>query len=85
MVSMTYFLQNCPVCGRPSQVRVTYLGKRVTCAHCRGEFVARDPDAAPDHASRETDLMLRAARLLQRASRLPDQQPSINASTWIGL
>ena len=35
-----YFYQACPICGRSLQVRVEYLGRRVFCRHCRGEFFA---------------------------------------------
>lgn len=43
MPSNAYFVQSCPTCGRTLQVRVQYLGRMVTCRHCRGEFVAMDP------------------------------------------
>ena len=34
MAGVTYFVQECPTCGRRLQVRVIYLGKRVACRHC---------------------------------------------------
>ncbi len=30
----------CPVCGRPVEVREEYAGKLVHCNHCRGGFLA---------------------------------------------
>ncbi len=42
MSSATYFVQECPTCGRRLQIRVEYLGKRVACQHCQGTFVATD-------------------------------------------
>ena len=43
MASSTYFLQECPTCGRRSQVRVEYLGRQVVCQHCQAKFTAIDP------------------------------------------
>ncbi len=40
MPQLTYFLQTCPTCGRASQVRVEYLGTKVSCRHCGGTFAA---------------------------------------------
>ena len=38
----TYFVQECPTCGRRLQIRVEHLGKPVACQHCQGTFVAAD-------------------------------------------
>ncbi len=43
MSNSTYFVQECPTCGRRLQIRVEYLGKQVVCQHCQGRFVASDP------------------------------------------
>ncbi len=61
MVS-AYFYQECPVCGRPLQVRVEYLGRDVICEHCSGHFLASDPAQHPHWP--------RSGRLLQRADEL---------------
>jgi hypothetical protein len=65
MASVTYFVQECPTCGRRLQIRVEYLGKRVACQHCQGTFVAAEssgPRGEPcDHSS---DLLRRANELL---------------------
>ncbi len=42
----TYFVQECPTCGRNLQVRVQYLGKQVVCQHCSARFEACDPSSA---------------------------------------
>jgi uncharacterized protein (DUF983 family) len=47
MFGTAFFIQGCPTCGRRLQVRVTYLGKKVACKHCRAEFTACDPDSRP--------------------------------------
>ncbi len=39
----TYFVQECPTCGRSLRIRVDYLGKQVACQHCLGRFEACDP------------------------------------------
>ena len=36
------FLQECPVCGRPLEIRREYQGKKVACPHCGGWFTAID-------------------------------------------
>lgn len=43
MRGATYFLRDCPTCGRKLQIRVEYLGKRVACRHCHATFEATDP------------------------------------------
>jgi hypothetical protein len=82
MNSPVYFHQGCPVCGRTLRIRVTLLGKRVYCQHCRGGFVAVDPSmgtAAPS-AERVPDSMVdelieRAELMLQQAAATdPDEE-----------
>ena len=64
MSKSTYFVQECPTCGRSLEIRVEYLGKRVACRHCRGELVASDPAAAPASASLTSSALLRRANEL---------------------
>ncbi len=65
----TYFVQECPTCGRRLHVRVEYLGRKVVCQHCRGPLVACDPASKRDVDSNATDVLLRRAdELLQHAS-----------------
>lgn len=42
MSAMTFFYQECPVCGRSLRVAVKYFGKPMSCSHCGGEFRAGD-------------------------------------------
>ncbi len=58
MSRATFFIQECPTCGRRLQVRVKYLGKLVECQHCRGRFEAYDPNGnhIPAHDSSEAVL-----------------------------
>jgi len=67
MPTCTYFLQECPTCGRRVEVRVEYLGRRVCCDHCNGRFVAEDPSGVESGSITMTghDLISRANRLLQ--------------------
>lgn len=62
-----YFVQECPVCGRPVQVRAVYLGRQVSCQHCGGQFLASDP---ADPCNRQTGARM---GLLDRAQMLLDQ------------
>lgn len=65
MSRSTYFVQQCPTCGRTLQVRVEYLGRHLVCQHCHGRFVARDPSNVL-HGS--DDLMARADQLLTESA-----------------
>jgi hypothetical protein len=64
MPGATYFVQECPTCGRRLQIRVEYLGKRVVCQHCQGTFAAADNSASRDESGD------RGSVLLQRANEL---------------
>lgn len=67
-----FFVQPCPTCGRKLEVRVRYLGKRVACRHCRGEFEARDPAASDyEYSTAVTDLQ-RADELLNLLNSPPN-------------
>ncbi|MEM8866039.1 MAG: response regulator [Planctomycetota bacterium] len=64
----TYFIQECPTCGRNLQVRVEYLGKKVVCQHCSAKFHATEPGSPAEMASDSgTSLLERAEELLQTA------------------
>lgn len=64
MSSTVFFDQECPICGRLLQIRLTYLGRKVACQHCHGEFEACDPDSAAYPPSES------GITLLQRAGQL---------------
>jgi len=61
MSRSTYFVQECPTCGRSLHVRVEYLGRRVACQHCRREFVATDAEHAGDAVTDSSLALLRRA------------------------
>jgi hypothetical protein len=65
MSRSTYFVQECPTCGRSLQVHVEYLGRQVVCQHCHRRFEAYDPSTTPPAASNSgIDLLRRADELL---------------------
>lgn len=68
MSRMTYFVQECPTCGRGLEVKVEYLGKKVACQHCRGTFVARDPSNQMAVSEDTLELLRRADELLEMTS-----------------
>jgi len=75
MSTYTYFVQECPTCGRRLHVRVVYLGKKVVCQHCSGKFTARDPAGSrPEYGESSDALLRRVDELLQDAPR--DMVPS---------
>lgn len=79
MAMPTFFVQECPTCGRNLEIRVEYLGRTVSCRHCRGQFVAAENVAPPPRAIAGTpsSLLARADELLALAesSRLARLMP----------
>ncbi len=66
----TYFVQECPTCGRRLHIRVEYLGRAVVCQHCRGQFTAYDPASKrPSEVAQADALLRRAEELLSHLSR----------------
>lgn len=64
-MTQAHFVQECPTCGRPLHIKVEYLGRRLTCPHCRGQLEARDPEDAQPNPSMA--LLRRADELLGKA------------------
>jgi hypothetical protein len=67
MTSGTYFIQDCPTCGRSLRVRVEHLNRELSCQHCSGKLRACHPD--DDVAPRQEDSLA----LLNRANELLDR------------
>lgn len=68
----TFFIQECPTCGRRLQVQIRDLGREVTCAHCSAEFKAKDADAeSPAMLDPITELLSRAEDYLHTAADSP--------------
>jgi len=66
MSNATYFIQECPTCGRRLQIRVEYLGRKVACRHCQGHLLAADPaNVRIDPAQSNNMLLRRADELLE--------------------
>ena len=69
MPRSTYYVQECPTCGRNLQVRVEYLGKQVVCQHCSAQFEACEPGTQSYPPMESTlSLLERAEELLESAS-----------------
>jgi hypothetical protein len=84
MVRGTFFRQDCPICGRPLEIRVVYLGRKVVCGHCHGELVAADrsmPGATPNA---QGDILRRAEALLGRLPACAPRAREVNASMVAG-
>ncbi len=77
MPRATYFVQECPTCGRRLQIRVEYLGRKVVCQHCRGQFVAYDPNG------RRADNLPIAPTLLERADELLQHAAEHAQQSWM--
>jgi hypothetical protein len=68
MSNPTYFVQECPTCGRSLQIRVEYLGKRVVCQHCKGSLTAADPSMRSNSGEGKKTVLRRAEELLAAVS-----------------
>lgn len=70
MAGGTYYVQECPTCGRSLQVRVKYLGKQVACQHCGAKFEACDP-SSQNYPPMESgiSLLARADELIESVTR----------------
>ena len=75
MSNPTYFVQECPTCGRRLQIRVEYLGRKVVCQHCQGQLIATDP------ASIRYDCVEQGSVILRRANDLLDSISRRKAAT----
>jgi hypothetical protein len=71
MTRATYYVQECPTCGRRLQIRVEYLGKLVACQHCRGQFEASDGLTRRKVSEPGSSLLSRAEELLSIAPPKP--------------
>ena len=65
MSRATFFIRECPTCGRRLQIRVEYLGRLVRCKHCEARFEADDPTAPMVPEERAISLLDRANQLLE--------------------
>jgi hypothetical protein len=72
MSRSTYFVQECPKCGRSLQICVEYLGRQVVCQHCHGRFEASQ--TAMSQRGSADDLLRRVDELLESSS-LQQRQP----------
>jgi hypothetical protein len=69
MSNPTFFVQECPTCGRRLQIRVEYLGRSVVCRHCQGSLTAADPtNMRCDCNASANALLRRADELLESVS-----------------
>jgi len=83
-----HIVEECPVCGRPVAICRAYLGRRVVCQHCGGEFVAtEDGDRAPEWMEKCDRLLEAADRMLaERSERqaAPDGRPAERVASGRG-
>ena len=57
MTHTTFFVKECPTCGRKLQVRIEYLGREMMCNHCGGDFIAHE-NPSPQLAPESNDAMI---------------------------
>lgn len=70
MSRATFFLRECPTCGRRLQIRIQYLGRTVRCKHCNGSFIAHDPLMGLPTNDPQYEIMQRADQILSQQDAL---------------
>lgn len=76
MSNPTFFVQECPTCGRRLQIRVVYLGRKLVCQHCQGQMIATDPaNLRCDCAESNNVLLHRADELLETVAHRESELP----------
>lgn len=63
-MNQTYFVRQCPTCGRSLHIQVQYLGRTLACQHCNGKVEAVEDSAV--QADDSVALLERADALLNR-------------------
>ena len=62
-MARTYYIQQCRICGRSLRIRVEYLGRTLSCPHCRGTLEAIDSCDELSH-DEQGGILRRAEELL---------------------
>ena len=62
---LSHIIEECPVCGRPVEIRCEYLGRQVVCQHCGGRFVVSE------QGTQAPEWMPKFRRLTEAADRGP--------------
>lgn len=65
MPSGAYFIRSCPTCGRSLEIRVEYLGKRVSCKHCSATFDTSDDNYSDPSSESSLNLLARVDELIE--------------------
>ncbi len=73
-MSATFFIQECPTCGRNLQIRLELLGRMIACPQCEALLEACDPAMRPDRAHDSGVLLDRANQLLATAADVQKNQ-----------
>jgi hypothetical protein len=60
----TFYVQQCPTCGRRLRICVEYLGKSIQCRQCRAVFTACDPASTLTCDEDHQNLLQRVEQLL---------------------
>lgn len=77
MPSSVFYVQPCPACGRNLQVRVNYLGKGISCQHCKATFVAQQASRTPAASESGLALLDRADELLKALERRKKEEEQV--------
>lgn len=68
-MSGVHFIQHCPTCARRVQVPLEMMGKKISCQHCQGHFLAGFDDPSPN------DVLHRAEELLEDVELMRMEKP----------
>lgn len=66
-MSATFFVQECPTCGRQLQIRLELLGRLIACPQCEAMIEACDSTQRSVQPHDSAELLHRADELLATA------------------
>lgn len=74
MTQLTFFVKECPTCGRKLQVRIEYLGREMMCNHCGGDFIADEAFHSRPELESTNAIIARVDELLSDEPSQPEQR-----------
>jgi hypothetical protein len=69
----TFYIQQCPTCGRRLRICVEYLGKSIQCRHCRAVFTACASEESSSSYQQQSALLRRVDQLLALTENTSDK------------
>ncbi len=76
MASGTFFVRDCPTCGRKLQARIELLGRDIECTHCGCVFSSTDRDRLKTSELEIDRVLAQADHFIESTANLINPAPS---------